>query len=397
MRSRIFLIVLAFILAFSSAGCWGRKSLKELMPILAFAIDKKEDKFILTAQFINAAEIAAKRGGYTLPVTVYSTDGRSVSEAFRKLTIKVPKHIYAAHLRILIFGEPLARAGIEPVLDYFMRERESRNNFYLLVTQGGEGADVLKILTATEKIPANKIYSSLQMAERLWSPSVTIRKIDLVNTMGAEGKEAALTGILIKGKEEVGMTKKNVESSVLPAQLEIGTIGVFKKDKLIGWLNPEESSVTNAILGKFRSTVRVYPYGKNNRVSLEQKKASSKIKVRNEGGHPKIIYTRKIVADIAEVRDPNINVNDPEVIKNIEYNAEKIIKQRTENTIKKVQQEFKSDIFGFGNKILKQQPKLWLGLKKAWDEQEFPKLPVEINVKVKIDDTGTVINPITIE
>ncbi|GIM28218.1 spore germination protein KC [Clostridium polyendosporum] len=393
MGKRTFLIVLAFILSLSSTGCWGRKSLKDLKPIFAFGIDKKEDKYLLTSQIINASEIAAKTGGYTTPITVYSAEGRSISEAFRKLTIKVPNQMYFGHLRILVFGEEVARDGLHEVLDYFMRDRESRNNYYLLVAQGCEASEVLKTLTPLDKIPANKISSALQMTQKFWSPGVTIKKVELLNTISAEGKEPVLTGVLLQGKKDIGMTKKNVESSEVPAAIQIGTVAVFKNDKLIGWLNEEQSSVINGILGKIKNTIRITYYEDIALVSLEVKKFSSKIRVVNDGGKPKIIVNEKIEADIAEVNE-RIEIKDPAIIKKIEQFMEDDVRQRIERAITEVKQKFNSDIFGFGNEILKQHPKLWREVRSTWNEQGFSKVPVEVKVKIKIVDTGTILNPI---
>ncbi|WP_228552692.1 Ger(x)C family spore germination C-terminal domain-containing protein, partial [Paenibacillus polymyxa] len=59
--------------------------------------------------------------------------------------------------------------------------------------------------------------------------------------------------------------------------------------------------------------------------------------------------------------------------------------------IRKAQKKYKTDIFGFGNAIHRDNPKLWNKIKKDWDE-EFLDMDVEVNVDFKIRGLGTISN-----
>jgi len=61
--------------------------------------------------------------------------------------------------------------------------------------------------------------------------------------------------------------------------------------------------------------------------------------------------------------------------------------------LKKTQQEYSSDIFGFGVEVHKYHPQYWKKVKKNWDDI-FSTLPVELQVDAKIRRTGLVNNPI---
>lgn len=60
-------------------------------------------------------------------------------------------------------------------------------------------------------------------------------------------------------------------------------------------------------------------------------------------------------------------------------------------SVKKAQQELKSDIFGFGETIHKTYPELWKEIKDNWTE-EFEKLPVKIVINVDTKGLGIVSN-----
>jgi spore germination protein KC len=55
--------------------------------------------------------------------------------------------------------------------------------------------------------------------------------------------------------------------------------------------------------------------------------------------------------------------------------------------VKKVQGEFGSDIFGFGNMIYRKDPKLWKKLREDWSET-FSGLSVEVSSKIEIVTTS---------
>lgn len=390
MNNKFFCIILTGI--FLMTGCWGNVDVNEIYETVGVGIDRSDDKYKITYQILVPEELSLKARGYTTTVKTYSVEASTISEASRKLLSKTSKKPELSHLRVIILGESLSREGIKSVLDFFIRSAEVRGDIYIVVTKGSDASDALKVLTGLQRVPSQKIHDSLESSEKYWSPIVIMRKYDLLRDIGSEGKEPILTSIIVKGNKDVGMSKDNVETISPSTEIETGTIAVFKKDKLIGWLNEKESSITNTILGKVRSTIREYPYNDNEMISLEAKKVRRKIKVVNDQDKPKIIYNEYIEGNIVEVSDSK-DINDPKEIKKIEQVIEENIRQLTENTIKRVQQEFNSDIFGFGQEIRRQQPKMWRNIKDNWD-QEFPKLTVEVNVKLKIITTGIIIDPI---
>ncbi|MNC45161.1 Spore germination protein B3 precursor [compost metagenome] len=71
----------------------------------------------------------------------------------------------------------------------------------------------------------------------------------------------------------------------------------------------------------------------------------------------------------------------------IEKRAAKELQKNTLSVIKKVQQEYHSDIFGFGEIIFENMPKTWTKLDKDW-EREFSSLDVVVNSTVIIESSA---------
>jgi spore germination protein KC len=67
--------------------------------------------------------------------------------------------------------------------------------------------------------------------------------------------------------------------------------------------------------------------------------------------------------------------------------TEKEIKKELEETIKKVQQEYVADIFGFGEMLYRQDYKNFKRIEKNWD-QYFKDAIVNVDVNVKVRRSG---------
>ena len=386
--------VISFLLLSSLTGCWGSSELTELAIAVALGIDKNEKgEFVVSVQIINPSETATSQtagGGYDTPVTTYKTTGKILFEALRRLSTEAPRKIYLAHLRMVVIGEKVAQEGIYDALDFLSRDHELRTDFYLVVAKDQTAEDTLKILTSVEKIPANKLFFSLEKSAEVWAATGKVKLNDLMDDIVSEGIQPTLTGITIKGDPKAGLTKSNVETISPNAIFSYKGIAAFRKNKLVGWLNEVESKGFNYIRDRVSNTVIVFdmnddhvgvelirtkteivPYIKSNDISIE-------VKVTGE-------------ANIGEV-NTKLDLMNPNVIGELESLVNKDVKTKIEKTIEKVQNEFESDILGFGERIHKTHPKEWEKIKKQWVEL-FPNVPVNINVKIKIRRMGTISSP----
>ena len=50
----------------------------------------------------------------------------------------------------------------------------------------------------------------------------------------------------------------------------------------------------------------------------------------------------------------------------------------------------KTDIFGFGNYVYKNDPQRWKEIKDIWDDEIFPSLEIEIEVNLKLQAKGSI-------
>lgn len=387
------LIILVLLMAIVLTGCWNRRELNELAIAVGFGVDKEGEQYRLSVQVVDPGEVAANKGATSgrTPVTLYHMSAPTIFEALRKMTTISPRKIYNSHLRILVIGEEVAKDGIGEVLDFVSRDQEMRTDFYIVVARGEDTAEeALKILTPIEKIPANNLFHSLAASAKAWAPSTTVTLDQLIADLVSEGKQPVLTGLRINGNAQNGQTNTNLEKIDNAATLQYTGLAVFKEDKLIGWLNQNDSIGYNFILNNIKSTVGNLECPDGGKIVIEVIRSDTKVKGFVEKGKPRVEVKTRIEANVGEMAC-HLDLTKTSSIAEIEKIASKRVQDLMNQTVSKVQKQYKVDIFGFGEAVHRANSTAWKAWKKDWDAQ-FAKLPVDYKVEVKIRRLGTVSN-----
>lgn len=362
--------------------------MNELAITTAIGIDKTDNGYLLSSEIINPAEIAGKNNSSRTEVIRYTTTGKTIFEAIRKLSEEVPRKVYMSHLRIVVFGEKMARSGIGKALDYLSRDHELRSDFYITVAKGTTADKVLSIITHQEKLPANKMFTALENSEETWAPTKTVTLDQLINDLVSKGKEPVLTGVFINGNPELGSDFKNVQRIVPNATLKIGPIGVFKKDKLIGWLNESQAKGLNYIIDNVKGTIVTVPC-KGGKLSIETIRSKTKVTGKILNGKPKIYISVNSEGDVGDV-ECQFDLTKPKSITKLEQKYKDSIKKDIVSTVSTIQKKYHSDILGFGQVLYRKDYKNWRALETNWERQEFENTEVSVNVQAKIRRLGTI-------
>jgi Ger(x)C family germination protein len=281
---------------------------------------------------------------------------------------------------VVIINKEVAEKGLLPVIDFLIRDHEPRLNEWLLITRE-QAETILSLESGLEKISALAIADLM----RNYYLSSKIRAVNLhefAGTLLAKTTENTLPIIgVVKTDQEKGMV--------------IEETGIFKSDKLIGYLNKKETRGLLWVLGKTQDGVVVVELpGEEGKVSLEIFGTKSKISSKVSEG--KIRFE----IDIAEVgslgeQTSYANLSSREKLSLLENLKAKVIVEEVEAALKKAQ-ECKADIFGLGEYLQRQNRKEWEKVKDNWGEL-FPHLEVKVKVKTKIRWLGLLTKPTILE
>ncbi|WP_440961661.1 Ger(x)C family spore germination protein [Paenibacillus nitricinens] len=383
------MIALQFTLVLS--GCWERKELNEVAFVLGIGIDKAETGYIVSMQVVIPSAISSQSngggGGTGVPVVVYKFTVPTFYDAQRMLNLDSSRTSYLGHIRVLVIGEELARSGVGEILDVFKRSREPRMDFYVMVARNTTASDVLNVLTPMDKLPANKLFSSLDNSYKDSAKTVAVTLDDFIETLMSQGENPVLTGVEVMGDPKEGGDKSNVERTMPKARLEYHTVAVFRKDKLIGWLNEGETIGYNYINDKVTSHSGPVAGEDGKPIVIEAIQASTKRKVKIIDGEPHIYLNVKTLCNIEEVQSVE-NLELVSTIRRLEKETEERIIERMQNTVEQVNNRFNVDIMGFGQSIYHASPKAWAKLQQTKGDDYLKSLPVHYSASVVINRVG---------
>ena len=290
-----------------------------------------------------------------------------------------------------MISEEVAKEGIGDILDYLSREKDLRDDFFIVIAKESKAEDILKIQTITERIPANALYNLLETSGKVWGETVSINLRELLKMLTTPGKSPVLSGIEVSGDLKEGETKANTETTDSPAGYNYLGLGVFKIDKLVGWLSEEEGKGYNYITDKIQNTVGHINCPSGGKMSIEVIRSKTKQRTKiNQNSEPEIELDVRTEVNIGEV-ECSIDLENPNEISKLEKLMEDRITEVIKKTIDTVQTEYKTDIFGFGTTIYRSHPKLWNEIKENWEEQ-FANLSVQANVQVSVRQLGIIGN-----
>lgn len=391
-RATVAAVLLTVVLLSVTTGCWNRRELNDLAIAAGLGIDLTDNgEYRVSAQVVKPGEITQSKGSsLSSPVLLYSETGSTVFEAIRKMTITSPRKIYLAHLRVLVIGEKLARKGIGEALDLLSRDQELRTDFFIVVAKGGKAEDILKVLTPLDKIPSVKMFNSLEISEKVWAPTTKVTLDKLVTAFASTGRQPVLSALQVAGDQETGNKTGNLERIEQAAYLKYTGLAALKQDKLIGWLNEDQSKGLNYILGNVKSTVGFVNCPGGGKTAMEVIRTDSKMKARIVDGKPVAEVEVRLETNVGEVLC-KIDLTKEESIFELEKRSNQMIKSFIAAALQQAQKQLKIDIFGFGEAVYRSDPKAWKQVEPDWD-RHFSDMHIQVKVVSKVRRVGTTNN-----
>ena len=369
-------------------GCWSSHEVNTLGISVCIGIDKGQTGYLISEQVINPRTIASTKQTNESPVTVFSLEGENIQETITRMTTISSRKIYSSHLRMVILGEEVAKSGIEDIVDYLIRYHEYRTDFFFAIARGATAKEILSLLTPLEAIPGIAMFDRLKMSHEEWAPTRGVKIIELANNITVEGINPVITGVEIIEEQEKTTSTGVLSKTGGYEELAFSSIGAFKKDKLVGWLNEMESKGYNYIIGDVMRTSGFSGNEEGVELTYDVQKASSKIKASVKDKKPKIDVSVKIRYNIVGVKG-NMDVSKMENVDKINKMAADKLERMCYMTVEKAQKELKTDIFGFGERIHAVDAKYWKTVKENWTDV-FVNLPVSIKVTADVISTGDI-------
>ena len=393
---KLLLLIIIFIITFSCTGCWDRKELDKLSMIKGIAVDPAEetDRIKYTAQIIKHESGGGSGNSLTTSTTQEITStGYTLFEANRNLIKKIGRTPYYGHTEVILINEKIAKKGINPYLDYFIRNKEIRGRTMILITEG-EAKKILETPHILEELSATgikKMTNGISISGIIVSAELLNLKANLLNKY----RDAVASRLELVEKEESKTASnqkknKNEQNSQEEKIIRANGGAIFKNDEFVSWINRREargySWLENPNDVKGPIVIEIPDSSEPNKASIEINNAKGKIVPFYKDNE--FIVTIKI--DTYGYINENL-VQTHNLISEENFNRlNKRYAQTVENEILsavKISKKYGADILGIGEAIFRKYPEKFNYTAKEWRE-ELKNIDVKIDVRANILRTG---------
>lgn len=378
-KIRIFFLI--FILLMNSiltTGCWNYREIDELSIVAGVAIDKGEDNaFQMTVEIIQISS------GRDIKKTskILTVEGKTVFDAARNLISLSGKKLYWSHAKVIILSEKIASEGIVKAIEWYNRDAETREEVKLLISEEASAKEILTYQGASEDIKSFVLAATIEQQKSLSkAPQTDILKFDI------ESKTKMISTVIPV------VNLKKADGKLAPQVM--GT-AIIKNDKLVGFLNEEETKDLIFIRNEVKGGILVEEMQTGSDltlVSLEIFNNKTKVTPVADNNDIKINLDIETIVSIGEIGG-KVNFIDDEGRAELERSTENSLKKRIELLISKVQSEYDADIFGFGQKLRENKIKVWKSVANNWEEV-FQNLRVDVRTKIQIKNSAILSRPL---
>jgi spore germination protein KC len=356
-------------------GCWDRMELNEIALIRAIGVDRTEDGqievTILQAIPVRAGSEAGGGGEGKKQQMILTARGITIPEAKSKLQQKMGRRIFSGHQEVIVIGKRMAKTGIQEGLDYFSRHPGFRKDAFVFMTEDSL-KEIFETVAPGETTATGTLYKMVKL-ER----TVDLTLMRLLQEVSGDAEASSIPVVM----------------KVNDTTLSLDGAAVFRGDKMVEHLDRLAEEGLLWIRNEFTSRiVNTRLPGERGYVSMEVKRSETELIPKIEGKKPRILLKVTSEGDV-RYNGTRLSLYHPSNVDRIARAMERTIRDRIRRTVEKVQKKARADVLGFAGAFHREYPKEWTKLKERWNEQVFPHLDVDIQVRVHIRLPGVIDQP----
>lgn len=380
MRRILFLSLALPVCLLPVAGCWNAREVNDLAIITAAGIDLAEDgrvelsvKIYLTSPGSgDENQMSGQPSGDKGSSVVRSVTGINMADAASRLQKMISRKVFWGQTEVFLFGERMARAGLDAPMDFLMRHIASRERSHMFVADG-RAKEVLLLAPPIERSVADALIA---MSEQQTGLNITMKH--LAQMMVSKSNAAVLPIVRIGSDGHRQVAFPYIEGTA-----------VFKDGRMIGTMNEQATRgvmwLRNAIK---QATVTIAPDESGGYLSLHLLRSHTRLIPSIEDG--RWIMTVRITGqdDIVE-NTSGLDLSVPDHIAWVEKAMKRFVEERVRMALGQAQKEMKADIFQFADAFWRKYPKIWKANAARWDEI-YPKVEVRLETDLRIARPGLV-------
>ncbi|UWG96702.1 Ger(x)C family spore germination protein [Dehalobacter sp. DCM] len=373
-----FLLVAMLVLClFFFSGCWSRNEVEDLAILTGGCLDYVTENgqpmykgvwLILKAPNGETSGSSGSSSQSPADITLQG-EGETFQDALNDMDKQIPrKPIYTHHL-FMIFGESIAREGLVKITEDFLRYPEVRPNGYQFVTRG-KAAPFLE----AKPLTVSNLYVQAKKQQAIAHITGVSR--------GVTSQEFC-QWLLSPDRDPVLPQMKWNEKSQINS-LIIEGFGVFRSDKLVGWLEKDEATGYLLLTENLKNIRIPLKFEFDNQI-MSYYMGGSKYKIKAEMVKGRLYFQITVQTFGVFAENNNLHITAQNV-GSIEAAVGEKIKYLTLKTIAKTQ-ELDSDCLGLMQYLHRHNPSAWREIKSDW-RKAFREAEITVEIQPKIVSEG---------
>lgn len=374
MRNYLVFMILGLVFIVTSASGCQSLDVQDTAIAIGAAADWKDEEFIVSIQVAKHMTQEQGTSPEEVQFEVISEQGKSVSDAARRISLTLPRIPLWFHASTLVLGEDIAEHRLTEMADFLARNRNVRKNTLIVVARGSLGSELLKVNTPLEPHSAVGIRRILENQEEQAGIYMLVTLGDFLQNLTMPGIDPVIPEVAIVSDHGKPLIKA-VGTAVFSGPVMVGELNEsesrgfrFLSDKSIrGGLiiipapDDEQRNVTIELIASQAQTIPVFQNGE----------LRMKIKVLADGN----FYEQTSSQPLLELA----------TFKEMEYLTAQQMKKEMYKAIGKAQL-YQADILGWGRLLEIYHPAIWKQVEKDWP-QIFPDIETDIDVEFSLRRT----------
>ncbi|GGA32861.1 Ger(x)C family spore germination protein [Paenibacillus physcomitrellae] len=377
-------IALVLMCMLPLTGCWDRLELNDRAILLGWGMDLLEDgRYLATANIVLPMAAKAQEGSGGSPgFLTESAIGKDITDAGQNMQKKLSRVTFSGHRRNIFIGENLAKHGIGHLMDEYTRSPNVRPRSNIFIVKNGTAQEAMALFYRLETNPSIAVQ---KIQEKLGAP-ISRSLLDFFIQINKNKSGVMPTIEVVNPEREV--PKKTENDSPPQPTLEMDGIAIMDENiKLVGYLEPDDFWVRLWVADELKKRdITKTIDGKENTVSMRLSNLRSKVTPIFQDGSVSFKIRLTARGEIVE-NNTAMNVAEDQVILKLEQTFQKRLEADVLQVIKKVQTQYGTDVFDFGDTIRMFHPYKWKKLEPDW-EQTFKQAPVDVQLQLDITGTG---------
>lgn len=367
------IICVACMLSFTA--CWDHVEMNKLLIVAGIGLDADSSGklYHATLEFINIE-------GDNAESKIIEGEGDSVYSAIQNAMILAGGAMFANHCKVIVFGESLARQGIDDVVNLVLRSPGFRKTLDVLVAKDTTARSIMSGKAVKSDITSFELSKLLRSNADTMNNTKAVSVYELHEKLLSDCPSSVIPAVFLKDNN--GKETACVEGAA-----------VFYQSRLKGFLDAEQSKLYDLIEENADNGYISYRDS-----ALSQKPISARVRKSSARATPFIEGERlslrldlqtEVILEGSSTLD--IDLLDERSIDRIQKDFGSHLSEEAEGLIEKMQLDYETDVFDFYKEFEDCYRHEWQQLKADWPAH-FRDMEVEVNAKVIIEGSGLIGN-----